>query len=255
VIEGKNLTKIYGKQQVLTDVSIEIREGEITALLGKNGSGKSTLLNILAMAVKPDRGSVYVNGEDASGTSGTSVRTGTAGRLRRTIAYVPQDIALFEELTMKDNLYCWSRLSKEATDARIDELEETFHLREMEGKKVIKLSGGMKRRVNFAAALMGEYKFMILDEPLTGLDEDTVCRILKMLEEKKRQGVGIIISGHDKGQLLSVADKKILLKDGVVVEDPRESATEGSAEDPREDATEGSAEDPRENATETGEGL
>ena len=125
----------------------------------------------------------------------------------------------------------------------------------MEGKKVIKLSGGMKRRVNFAAALMGEYKFMILDEPLTGLDEDTVCRILKMLEEKKRQGVGIIISGHDKGQLLSVADKKILLKDGVVVEDPREDATEGSAEDPREDATEGSAEDPRENATETGEGL
>jgi len=217
VIEGRNLTKIYGRQQVLTDVNIKIREGEITALLGKNGSGKSTLLNILAMATKPDKGRVYVNGEDASGTSGKSVHTGTAGKLRRTIAYVPQDIALFEELTMKDNLYCWSRLSREATDTRIDELEETFHLREMEGKKIIKLSGGMKRRVNFAAALMGEYKFMILDEPLTGLDEDTVCRILKMLEEKKRQGVGIIISGHDKGQLLSVADKKITLESGKVV--------------------------------------
>ena len=249
MIEGKNLTKIYGKQQVLTDVSIEIREGEITALLGKNGSGKSTLLNILAMAVKPDKGRIYVNREDASGPAGT------AGRLRRTIAYVPQDIALFEELTMKDNLYCWSRLSKEATDARIDELEETFHLKEMEGKKIIKLSGGMKRRVNFAAALMGEYKFMILDEPLTGLDEDTVCRILKMLEEKKRQGVGIIISGHDKGQLLSVADKKILLKDGVVVEDPRGNAADGSAEDPRGNAADGSAEDPRGNPAETGEGL
>jgi ABC-type multidrug transport system ATPase subunit len=149
MLRCNNICKVYGKQSVLRNIDIKLNKREIVALLGINGSGKTTLLDILALAPRSDSGDILIDGQ--------MVYDDNRDKMRKKMAYAPQDIALFEELSVKENLLCWSKLSKEDTLKRMKELEPYFNLEGMYSKKITKLSGGMKRRINFAVAQLGEY--------------------------------------------------------------------------------------------------
>lgn len=203
MLRGNNICKVYGKQNVLNNIDIKLNKGEIVALIGINGSGKTTLLDILALAQRSDSGNIYIDDELASDNN--------KDKMRKKIAYVPQDVALFEELSVKENLLCWSKLSKEETLKRIEELEPYFNLQEMYSKKITKLSGGMKRRINFAVALLGEYDYMILDEPLAGVDQENTDRMVGFLKNERDKGKGILITGHERLLITTYADRIINL--------------------------------------------
>ncbi|MCR5221245.1 MAG: ABC transporter ATP-binding protein [Lachnospiraceae bacterium] len=204
MLQGINLEKKYGNFTALTQVSIEVAPGEAVLLLGRNGSGKSTLLSILATIVKPDAGQVMIDG-----MRGKSAR--------RKIAYAPQDIVLFEELTVMENLYAWSSLKGAENVRRAKELVESLSMEEIAGKRVDRLSGGQRRRVNLAVALMGTYEYLLLDEPMAGIDEDGTGCIGALLKHERELGRGMIVAEHDPEGLLPYMDRTIKLEMGQIV--------------------------------------
>ncbi len=204
MLKGSNIYKDYGKQSVLKNVDFVVSKKEIVGLSGINGSGKTTLLDVLALILNPDKGEIVIDSDYVSDKNKLE--------LRKKIAYVPQDIALFEELTVKENLLCWSKLNKDSSMKRIKEIEPYFNLEKMFNKKIIKLSGGMKRRVNFAVALMGEYEYMVLDEPLAGLDYESADDLIEFIKNERDKGIGIILTGHERYLLSECADRIIDLE-------------------------------------------
>ena len=199
------ISKKYGKVNALKEVSFSLERGEILGLFGRNGSGKSTLLDIVALATESESGKIIIDGEEV-GSKRTS--------FRRRIGYVPQEIALFEELTVKENLLCWSRLPGKKAKQRADEIAERLNLNEFYGKRVSALSGGMKRRVNLAVALLCEPELLVLDEPFAGVDTDNTEIIERVLRELADSGMGIIVSGHSPEQLVPLVDKVLVLSYG-----------------------------------------
>jgi ABC-type multidrug transport system ATPase subunit len=211
MLAGRDIEKSYGSQFKLRQADFELNPGSVMMLLGRNGSGKSTLLNILALALAPDSGSVLVDA-----LSGRAARAA--------VGFAPQEIALFEELSVGENLRCWCPLPAGAARRRGDELLERLDLTASRRKLLRNLSGGQKRRVNLAAALMGEPRYLLLDEPLAGADEESEGRILKLLADYARQGVGVLISGHQPRLLRGLADRALVLERG-------EPLFSGTAED------------------------
>lgn len=222
ILRTEGISKKYAKVHALKDVSFSLGRGEVLGLFGQNGSGKSTLLDIIALAAKPDEGHIFFDGAEVN-TNLTAVR--------RRIGYVPQEIALFEELTVRENLLCWSRLPGKKAKARVSELAEKLNLSVIFGKKVSELSGGMKRRVNLAVALLGEPELIVLDEPFAGVDTDNTDGIEKVLRQLAEHGTAQIVSGHSPEQLLPLIDKVLVLSCGEAVyfsdKDSLISAAEG----------------------------
>ena len=211
MLVGKELSKSYGTQPALEQASLALAPGSATMLLGRNGSGKSTLLNILVRALTPDSGSVQVD-----------ELSGRAARLA--LGFVPQEIALFEELSVEENLRCWCQASTNQTRERTAEVLRALGLSELRRKQLRKLSGGQKRRVNLAAAMMGRPRYLLLDEPLAGVDAESEQQILALLAAYCRQGVGLLISSHQPRQLRCLVDHALVLERGKTV-------FQGTAED------------------------
>ncbi len=206
VVAG-NLFKSYGKTLYLKDISINLKRGSALAVAGENGAGKTTLLKVLATASEPDSGTLFIDGIDALANPAAA---------RERIGYVPQGIALMQELTVRDNLYYWMKtkdesLYKWALDA--------VGLEGMEKKKVSKLSGGMKRRLNIGASLVLRPSLLILDEPLAGVDIANRRRIIGNLCELKKHGVTIIFTSHYIEEMSMLADELIALRGGSVTYD------------------------------------
>ena len=206
-LRAEGISKKYGNVSALDNVSFSLNRGEILGLFGKNGSGKSTLLDIIALAAKPDGGQILFDGKEVSSNLTLA---------RRRIGYVPQEIALFEELTVCENLLCWSKLPGKKAKARAWEVAEKLNLHEIYGKKVAELSGGMKRRVNLAVALLGDPELMVLDEPFAGVDTDNTDGIEKVLKEMAERGTAQIVSGHSPEQMLPLIDRVLVLSCGKI---------------------------------------
>jgi len=206
-LRAEGISRKYGNVNALDNVSFSLNRGKILGLFGKNGSGKSTLLDIIALAAKPDGGQILF--EDKEVSSNLTLA-------RRRIGYVPQEIALFEELTVCENLLCWSKLPGKKAKARAVEVAEKLNLHEIYGKKVAELSGGMKRRVNLAVALLGDPELMVLDEPFAGVDTDNTDGIEKVLKEMAECGTAQIVSGHSPEQMLPLIDRVLVLSCGKI---------------------------------------
>ena len=222
ILRAEGISKQYGTVKALNDVSFSLNLGEVLGLFGQNGSGKSTLLDIVALAAKPDVGQIVFDGVEVS-TSLTAVR--------RRIGYVPQEIALFEELTVRENLLCWSRLPGKKAKERVREISEALNLLELSRKKVAELSGGMKRRVNLAVALLGEPELIVLDEPFAGVDTDNTDVIEKQLRQLADGGTAQIVSGHSPEQMLPLIDKVLVLSRGEIAYFDDKAAFVRAAED------------------------
>jgi ABC-2 type transport system ATP-binding protein len=205
MIEAKNISKSYRKQRVLNDVSFSLKKGQVLGILGPNGAGKTTLIKILALIARSDTGSLTYDGHDSAAQ---------AGLIRPMIGYVPQDVALFEDLSVWDNLLCWSRLRGKTAKKQAERLIDELCLTEFAYKKVSALSGGMKRRVNLAVAMLDDPGILILDEPLVGVDIEQRRQLIKYLKEMAETGVTQLIASHHVDELISFADEMMVIKGG-----------------------------------------
>ncbi len=204
MVIAKGLTKSYGKTPYLKGVSLHVARGAALAVAGENGAGKTTLLKILATASAPDSGELYIGGFNA---------LDEPKRARELIGYVPQGIALMQELSVRDNLRYWMRTRDEAAYADTLAL---IDLKDVETRRVSRLSGGMQRRLNIGASLVLRPSLLILDEPLAGVDIANRRRIIDALAAMKRSGMTIIFTSHYLEEMQRLADELIALRNGEV---------------------------------------
>lgn len=191
IIEVKNVTKRFNDKLVLDNVSYEVNEGEIFGFIGPNGAGKSTLINIMTSLLVPDSGTIKICGYDI---------LKEPIKAKECIGYVPQDISLMEELTAYDNLEFFGALyglSGKKLKERIQEALEVTGLVEKKKEKVKKFSGGMKRRLNIAVAIMHRPKVLIMDEPTVGVDPQSRNHIFNFTKNIcKEWGTTVIYTSH-----------------------------------------------------------
>lgn len=208
MIEALRLNKSYRKQPVLSDASFTLNPGRVMGILGPNGAGKTTLIRILACIIRPDSGTLRYDGHDAFRETRL---------IRPMIGYVPQDVALFDDLTVWDNLLCWSGLRGREARAQAGRLIETLSLEAFAGKKISALSGGMKRRVNLAVAMLDNPRVLILDEPLVGVDIEQRRQIADSLKSLAGQGVTQIIASHHVDEMMPLVDEVMVMGGGDIL--------------------------------------
>jgi len=211
-IEIKNLTKTYaGGFKALDDVNLTISDG-MFGLLGPNGAGKSTLIRILVTLMQPTSGQVLVDGRDISGYR---------KEMRKMVGYLPQDFRFFAKLRSWEFLDYAARLagmnSKKERGARVDEMLESVGLLEFRSRMANKLSGGMKRRLGIAQALIANPSIIIVDEPTTGLDPEERIRFRNLLSDLGRSDTIIILSTHIVGDISSTCKQMALLNEGSLI--------------------------------------
>lgn len=206
MISIKNIEKKYGSVKRLDQVSLEVSEGEIFGLLGENGAGKSTLISILATVLKPSSGSVTIKGLDLRSEK---------RKIRQMIGYVPQEIALWEEFTVKENLRYWSKFANvKPMEERLRALCEAVSLGDKWNEKVSNLSGGMKRKLNIAIALIHDPPILLMDEPTVGIDLQSKLDINQYMKSMAEQGKTILYITHDIHEIIHLCDRIGVLQKG-----------------------------------------
>ena len=205
MIEIKDVTKSYGRQKVLQNVSFEIMEGELFGLLGPNGAGKSTLIDILTGIQSMDSGEIFINGK--------SIKTDKV-EIRKHLGLVPQDIALLEELNAVDNLEYFGGLyglAGQELKSQIEKLLEVAGLTDKKKEKVKNYSGGMKRRLNIAVAMLHNPSILILDEPTVGVDAQSRQHIFDYIQSLAEQGTTILYTSHYMEEIETLCKRVFIL--------------------------------------------
>lgn len=204
-----NVRKKFGNLIAVDDISIEMENG-LYGLLGTNGAGKTTLMRILCTVLKPSDGKIYYNGEDIFEMD---------GRYRNIIGYLPQEFGFYPNLSVKDYLsYIASLkgLNKRLTKVRIEKLLEITGMQIHSSKKMKKLSGGMKRRVGIAQALLNDPKILILDEPTAGLDPMERIKFRNLIGELSKDKI-VLLSTHIVSDIEAIAKHIFVMKDGKII--------------------------------------
>ncbi|MEI7984304.1 MAG: LPS export ABC transporter ATP-binding protein [Armatimonadota bacterium] len=212
-ISAENLQKKYKGRKVVNGVSFTVSTGEIVGLLGPNGAGKTTSFYMTVGLVKPNGGKVFL--DDKEVTKWPMFKRARAG-----IGYLPQETSVFRKLTVRDNLLLVLELagkSKKEQKAKVMELAEELHITERLDAVAGVLSGGERRRVEIARAMATEPKFILLDEPFTGIDPVTIEEIQAILFKLRGQGIGILITDHNVAATLKITDRNYILIDGKIV--------------------------------------
>lgn len=213
VTEG--LVKEFGKRRVVDNVNIRVESGEVVGLLGPNGAGKTTTFYMIAGFVRPDEGRILLDGEDLSGLP-------IYRRARRGIHYLPQEPSVFRKLTVEENLLAILEtldLPRESMKAMAEELLGKLGISHLARSKAYMLSGGERRRVEIARALTTAPKFILLDEPFSGIDPIAVADIQNIIRELKEDGMGILVSDHNVRETLYVCDRAYIINVGHIIEE------------------------------------
>jgi ABC-2 type transport system ATP-binding protein len=213
MLEVNGLTKRYGKLKAITGVSFRADSGETIGLLGPNGAGKTTIVSIIAGLLSPDSGEVLIEGKQVKSDTDP---------IKLKIGLVPQDMALYDQLTARDNLTFFAALySLAGAKARhaIDEALNLVALSDRAGDKVGTFSGGMKRRLNLAAALLHDPQIFLLDEPTVGVDPQSRNAIFENLETLKKRGKTLIYTTHYMEEAERLCDRIVIIDHGKVVAD------------------------------------
>ena len=210
MINTKHLDVFYNENKVLKDIQLEVKPGKITGIIGPNGAGKSTLMKQIVTVTNPTSGKILYNGKDIKSLD---------DEYRAIVGYLPQDFDAYKNFKAKDFLMYMAALKgmdKETSKKRVDELLKLVGLSEVSNKLVSKFSGGMKRRVGIAQALLNNPKVLILDEPTAGLDPQERTRFRNLLSQIGRDTI-VILSTHIISDIESVAKETIMIKDGKVL--------------------------------------
>ncbi len=224
-VSASGLTKRYGDREVVRDLDVEIRPAEVVGLLGPNGAGKTTTFNMIAGGIRPSRGRVFL-GEDEI-TSLPMYR-----RARLGITYLPQEPTIFRKLSVADNINAILETvepNRTARRERLRELLAELGLAEKANQRGDTLSGGERRRVEITRALVLDPRFMLLDEPFSGIDPIAVLDIQKIISQLRDRGIGVVITDHNVRETLTICDRAYIIKDGRII---REGTPEEITEDP-----------------------
>jgi lipopolysaccharide export system ATP-binding protein len=206
------LTKFYGGVPVVDRIGLEFASGRVTALLGRNGAGKTTTFLMIAGIVKPDAGGVELNGESVNGIPSYE-------RSQRGLIYLPQQHSVFLKASVVDNLFMVLQLSQPEAQARQRALEllGEFGLLAVKDSMAYQLSGGEKRRLEIARALIMSPRFLFLDEPFTGIDPITILDIQKVILRLKGMGIGIVITDHNVKDAFYISDLAYIIHKGRIL--------------------------------------
>lgn len=209
----KNLSKSYKKRIVLKDVSLSVKTGEAVGLLGPNGAGKTTSFYCVTGLISPNKGTITLNGLDIT-------KFPVYRRARLGIGYLPQEASIFRGLNVADNIRSVLQLNEknpEKIEQELDALLKEFSIEHLRFSPARALSGGERRRLEIARALAGHPTFILLDEPLAGIDPIAVNDIKELVSQLKNRGIGVLITDHNVRETLGIVDKAYILHDGVVL--------------------------------------
>jgi lipopolysaccharide export system ATP-binding protein len=215
LLKAVSVAKSYGGRRVVDGVSLEVKGGEVIGLLGPNGAGKTTTFHMMVGLVQPDNGRVFLNDEDLTAAP-------IYQRARAGISYLPQESSVFRRLTVEDNLRAILQtldLSSGDQQERADALMKMLGVSHLATHKAFTLSGGERRRVEIARALVLSPFFLLLDEPFTGIDPIAVAEIQKIIRRLIRSGIGILITDHNVRETLGICDRAYIVNEGAILEE------------------------------------
>lgn len=210
IVEVRNLTKTYGRNKVLDNLNFSIYKGEIFGLVGPNGAGKSTFISILTGLSRPTSGDIAVKGFSVSRQK---------DKIEKSIGFVPQDIALYPMLSGLDNLNFWAGiygLKGAVKKERIEEALSIARLSDRATDRVDEYSGGMRRRLNIAVALLHHPEILVMDEPTVGVDIQSRKYILDAVKRFKNEGKTVIFSSHYMDEMESLCDRLAIIHKGEI---------------------------------------
>ncbi len=210
---GRHLGKSYRRRPVLRDVTVGVRRGEVVGLLGPNGAGKTTCFYVVTGLLTADSGSVSIDGHDVTDLP-------MYRRARLGMGYLPQEASFFRGLSVEDNVRVILEAVepvRERREATLDSLLAEFSLSHLRQTSALALSGGERRRVEIARTLASRPDFMLLDEPLAGIDPVAVSEIRDLITQLKHRGIGVLITDHNVREALEIVDRAYILHDGLVL--------------------------------------
>ena len=213
IIRAKNLGKSYGGRPILRGVNVTVQSGEVVGLLGPNGAGKTTCFYIICGLVKSDYGQVLLDDYDITAVP-------MYRRARLGIGYLPQEPSIFRGLTVEKNIKAVAELREKdeiKVQQKVDDLLSEFSISHLRFTSSLSLSGGERRRLEIARALATDPKFILLDEPLAGIDPIAVNDIRHLIHHLKDRGIGVLITDHNVRETLGIVDRAYILHDGVIL--------------------------------------
>jgi lipopolysaccharide export system ATP-binding protein len=226
-LTAAGLVKIYRRRRVVDGISLTLKRGEIIGLLGPNGAGKTTTFYMIVGLIRPEKGQIFLNGKDVTAQP-------MYLRAREGITYLPQEPSIFRKLTVEENVMAileTMNLSREERRQRLAELLDELNVGHLARSKGYALSGGERRRVEIARALVTSPTFLLLDEPFAGIDPLAVIDIQSIIGQLREKGIGILISDHNVRETLKVCDRAYIVNEGTILEEgnPDQIASSPSA--------------------------
>jgi len=211
---AEDLVKSYNGRRVVDTVSLEVESGTVVGLLGPNGAGKTTTFYMIVGLIRPDRGKVFLNGQDMTAFP-------MYLRARKGVGYLPQESSVFRKLTVEENILAILEtlpMSRSERATRLKGLLQELGVEHLARQKAYALSGGERRRVEITRALVRAPLFILLDEPFAGIDPIAVADIQRIIEHLKERGIGVLISDHNVRETLGVCDRAYILNEGTLME-------------------------------------
>lgn len=212
-LAAESLAKVYSRRRVVDDVSLDVSQREIVGLLGPNGAGKTTTFHMVVGMIRPTSGRILLEEEDIT-------RLPMYRRARLGVGYLAQESSIFRRLTVAQNLLAIIETfvsNRAERQRRCDELLEDLNLTRMKDQKAFTLSGGERRRVEIARALVTGPDFILLDEPFTGVDPIAVEEIQSILQRLKERGLGVLITDHNVRETLHITDRAYIMNEGRIL--------------------------------------
>lgn len=209
----ENIHKSYSGRPVVHRVNISVNQGEVVGLLGPNGAGKTTTFYIATGIERPDTGSVYLDGQDIT-------RLPLHQRAHLGIGYLAQEASIFRNLSVRDNIllvFEQTKVRRREQQQRLEHLLKEFRLERVAGTLGMNISGGERRRTELARALAANPKFLLLDEPFTGVDPIAVSEIQEILAGFRDRHMGILITDHNVRETLAITDRAYIMRDGEIL--------------------------------------
>jgi len=226
ILTTRALKKVYRGRAVVNEVSIRVEPGEIVGLLGPNGAGKTTTFYMVVGLTQPDEGDVFLGEQNIT-------ELPMYLRAKRGISYLPQEPSVFRKMNVEENLrviFETLDLPQKVQEQRIDELIRRFGLDTVRKSPGYALSGGERRRVEIARALVLDPSFILLDEPFAGIDPIAVIDIQRIVEHLKSAGIGVLITDHNVRETLKITDRAYIINNGEIL---RFGAPEELSSDPQ----------------------
>ena len=218
-LQARHLKKAYGSRKVVHDVSVQVDKGEVVGLLGPNGAGKTTSFYMIVGLVRADGGQILIDGEDVT-------RMPIHKRSRMGLSYLPQEASIFRKLSVADNVRAILELQTDAqghalssaqVEKRLSELLADLRVDHLRDSPSLALSGGERRRVEIARALATDPRFILLDEPIAGIDPIAVIEIQRIIAFLKQRGIGVLITDHNVRETLGICDHAYIISEGRVL--------------------------------------